>query len=92
MLARICAMLAPLCLQITRVCARAREKFERPQGEKPATHLHVLAEISHNKALLALCSSQPDRHDQVLWSTGLNTLPGMGDLFGNVKFRLSPVC
>ena len=54
MLACICAMLGLLCLQITCVWCKERvEVPERPQGEK-LNYLHVLKEISHNKALLGV--------------------------------------
>lgn len=54
MLACICALLGLLCLQITCVWCKERvEVPERPQGEK-LNYLHVLKEISHNKALLSV--------------------------------------
>ena len=54
MLACICALLGLLCLQITCVWCKERvEVPERPQGEK-LNYLHVLKEISHNKALLGV--------------------------------------
>ena len=49
-------MLGLLCLQITCVWCKERvEVPERPQGEK-LNYLHVLKDISHNKAWLLYTS------------------------------------
>lgn len=86
MLACICAMLGLLCLQITCVWCKERvEVPERPQGEK-LNYLHVLKEISHNKALLGVMFFSLTGMIGASVVNGLNTYL-YKDFFGNVKIR-----
>ena len=86
MLACICAMLGLLCLQITCVWCKERvEVPERPQGEK-LNYLHVLKEISHNKALLGVMFFSLTGMIGASVVNGLNTYL-YKDFFGNVKIQ-----
>ena len=86
MLACICAMLGLLCLQITCVWCKERvEVPERPQGEK-LNYLHVLKEISHNKALLGVMFFSLTGMIGASVVNGLNTYL-YKDFFGNVKIH-----
>ena len=86
MLACICALLGLLCLQITCVWCKERvEVPERPQGEK-LNYLHVLKEISHNKALLGVMFFSLTGMIGASVVNGLNTYL-YKDFFGNVKIQ-----
>ena len=86
MLACICAMLGLLCLQITCVWCKERvEVPERPQGKK-LNYLHVLKEISHNKALLGVMFFSLTGMIGASVVNGLNTYL-YKDFFGNVKIQ-----
>ena len=75
-----------LCLQITCVWCKERvEVPERPQGEK-LNYLHVLKEISHNKALLGVMFFSLTGMIGASVVNGLNTYL-YKDFFGNVKIQ-----
>ena len=84
MLASICALFGLLCLQITCVWCKERVVLPaRPQGEK-LNYLHVLKEISRNKALLGVMFFSLAGMIGASVVNGLNTYL-FKDYFGNVK-------